>query len=110
MIYDWFCFECNKDFSSKQNFARHVRNKDKRNWNLSCTTCKYRTHDKTRLKIHIERMHNKLDWPKRFRCQLCNFCTNHSMTLKEHTESTHVGEISKRCMSSKQRHCMKRFN
>merc|ERR1719273_839849 len=96
MIYDWFCFECNKGFDSKQHLERHLMSKDKRTWNLSCTTCKYRTYDKTRLKRHIKQMHDKHDRHKRFCCELCNFCTNHSMTLKEHTESTHVDKNIKK--------------
>jgi len=85
MVFDWFCYDCNKGFHRKRELELHIKSKDEKYWNLTCNVCEYRTFHYRYLHNHMIRNHGKMK-----QCRHCTFTTSNAVTFKNHNQLMHI--------------------
>jgi len=96
MVYNWFCYECNKGFYRKTELELHIKSKDEKYWNFKCNKCNYRTFHYRYLYNHMIRHHGKMK-----QCRHCTFTTSNTVTLKTHKQLMHKESTSNKKQKNK---------
>ena len=93
------CNECEYYTKSKQSLKRHIET-DHKGVRYPCNVCNHQSRSVMNLRDHKATLH-KIN--PRFRCKLCDFCTNHTRLKREHVTRRHpscigqeIFEINKR--------------
>ena len=79
------CPECEAYYSSESNMMRHYRIKHTDRAKFQCDQCEYQADERSRLRAHINGMHNKVT----FSCNKCDFTARWQSSLSIHKSKVH---------------------
>eukprot|EP00088_Acartia_fossae_P028223 TRINITY_DN2901_c0_g1_i2.p1 TRINITY_DN2901_c0_g1~~TRINITY_DN2901_c0_g1_i2.p1 ORF type:complete len:618 (-),score=140.71 TRINITY_DN2901_c0_g1_i2:87-1940(-) len=82
------CHLCNKVFSNKkEGLERHIKQVHEQIKNYHCEECEYRTYSGANLRLHVSKMHTKVDNER-----VCQFCNIKTRSLDYHLRIYHTDE------------------
>ena len=84
------CKDCEEEFGSKVNLARHIKEHHKKVEVQKCRVCDAVLKSKSDLKKHIQEIH-----PKVYKCNICDETFSESWKMEKHIKTHESAKISK---------------
>ena len=97
-MFEKFCHECNKEFSTRQCFKNHERDVHQREYIYKCDKCGSDFNSTSNLERHIKLVHqSKINWT----CHICDISFPGKTLFNRHVQAEHLNPILNQPQQSK---------